>query len=226
MHELSRLGGAVLNAKECTITLLSGSEVANFALQPGTGFGEIPKRLHNGHQARKAESGEECTLPQAGNELLQAFVEIDANVHDTMFSTIVMQDKVIGVIQACQPQQRPSFNKEDLRLFGIFAHVVSKSIQIIQLQAILKSRFAQIALTRSGDKAISEMVSGPIYNSDHIARVLAKSFYKEMTRAGFNCNQIISAASEVISELSSSLRKHKRVVKGKTDETGRLWPCG
>jgi hypothetical protein len=65
-----------------------------------------------------------------------------------------------------------------------------------------------MAVTRSGDKTISEIISGSGQNPNHIARILAKSFYREMTIAGFSFNQIIYAASEVISELSNSLRKH------------------
>jgi hypothetical protein len=37
---------------------------------------------------------------------------------------------------------------------------------------------------------------------------VAKSFFREMTRAGFDAGQIIGAASEIISQLSTTLNRH------------------
>jgi hypothetical protein len=49
-------------------------------------------------------------------------------------------------------------------------------------------------------------MSGVMQNPNQIARILARSFYREMLSAGFNLNQILFAATEVISELSATLK--------------------
>jgi hypothetical protein len=55
-------------------------------------------------------------------------------------------------------------------------------------------------------------------NPDQVAKILAKSFYKEMTRAGFGPSQIVNAASEIIEQLSGSLNRHsKRMERENTD---------
>jgi len=49
-------------------------------------------------------------------------------------------------------------------------------------------------------------MAGVTHNPNQIARILARSFYREMLGAGFNLNQILFAATEVISELSSTIK--------------------
>jgi hypothetical protein len=49
-----------------------------------------------------------------------------------------------------------------------------------------------------------------------VARILAKSFYRELRSAGFSVRQIIHAAAEIVSEVSASLKRHKRRQLGKS----------
>ena len=197
LRELSSMAGNVLDAKDCAIALLSETEVAGIGLRPGTHFGDLPSRRHA--LRGRAHAGAGGIFPAAA--------QFEAAPTDRMFSTLVVQGKIIGVIHACQPQRRGGFSKDDLILLGILTLLITRSIQVIQLQNILKSRFAQMALTKSGHRTIGEIVLRSAQNPNHIARILARSFYREMARAGFSFNQIIFAASEVISELTSSVRK-------------------
>ena len=227
LRELSSMAGNVLDAKDCAIALLSETEVAGIGLRPGAHFGDPPMRRYKGrelgreqdvhagreqdvHAGREQDAYAGCAGMRAdtGNAYITAPTELETRVTDRMFSTLVIQGKIIGVIHAHQPQQRGCFSKDDLILLGILTLLITKAIQVIQLQNILKSRFAQIALTRSGNQTMGEIVLRSAQNPNHIARILARSFYREMNRAGFSFNQIIYAASEVISELSGSVRKH------------------
>jgi hypothetical protein len=52
-------------------------------------------------------------------------------------------------------------------------------------------------------------------NPDEVARILAKSFFKEMTGAGFGEAQIVQAASEIIGQLNSSVQRHRRRLERK-----------
>lgn len=103
-----------------------------------------------------------------------------------------------------------TFKLADLKLFEVVALFIGKSIQAIQLQNILNSRYAQLALVQEAEKNLGGSLKTALQNPDQVAKILAKSFYKEMTRAGFGSSQIINAASEIISQLSGSLQRHNK----------------
>ncbi len=86
---------------------------------------------------------------------------------------------------------------------------IGKSVQVLQLQSILNSRFTQLALMQEVQEKVSGAIASTAYqNPDQVAKILAKSLFKEMTRAGFGSAQIISAASEIITQLHSNLQRH------------------
>lgn len=95
-------------------------------------------------------------------------------------------------------------------LLSVVALFIGKSIQAAQLQAILRSRFAQAALAQSAGKSLGDAVALSSHNPNEVARILAKSFYRELASAGFSVRQIINAATEIISEVSASLKRHKK----------------
>jgi L-methionine (R)-S-oxide reductase len=203
LDELSVLVARVISAQGCMIILLTEEEAEQAQLCTRSGFGFLPgtpRRL------RKA------LLPSAAETGVSG-----------MFSTIVMHGKTIGIIQAVLPQEQRSFSKDDLDLFSILTPIITKSIQVIQLQHLLRSRFTQAALIKTSDDTVRTMLSGVVQNPNQIARILAKSFYREMLNAGFSFNQILFAATEVISELSATVRKHgARRKKLALDETPRI----
>ncbi|POR51605.1 hypothetical protein B0G62_106139 [Paraburkholderia eburnea] len=204
LSELAQKAGDVLDAA-CAIVMLSESQVEEMGLRPGTGFGDV--------------------LPPAA--LASPSLE-----SMRMFSAIEMQGKVIGVIRAHQRQPARCFDADDLQLFGLLALVITRSIQVIHMQHILKSRFAQLALTRSTEKTIGEIVAESAQSPNQMARILAKSFYREMISAGFSFNQIVYAATEVISELTDNMRKHKNAYRRRVARTsapeleGSVGPVG
>lgn len=201
LDELCTLVARVLSAKGCTIILLTEEEARCTEARHRSGFGFLPgtpDRLLRKSLPYLPDPGLPGPVPGRDSQ---------ARV-DSMFSTIVLQGKVVGVVHAVLPQQQDSFSKHDLDLFSILTPIITKSIQVIQLQQLLRSRFTQMAVSRSDESIAHEMLSGVIQNPNQIARILAKTFYREMLRAGFSFNQIIFAATEVISELSAGLRQH------------------
>lgn len=201
LSELSGLVARVLSAQGCSILMLNEVDAQRAQLCDRAGFGMLPGRLE-----RQLSAQADRQPARAGSA--PAIAQDGCGGMESMFSTIVLQGKVIGVIHASRPQGQRFFDKDDLDLFSIVTPIITKSIQVIQLQQILRSRFTQVALTRSDDATVRDLLSGVMQNPNQIARILAKSFYREMLNAGFNFNQIIFAATEVISELSSSVRKH------------------
>jgi len=202
LSELAVKAGEVLDAA-CAIVMLSESQVEQIGLRPGTDFGDVLEGRVD------VASSEDAGAPgKLREQLVPAAMSAQALDGMRMFSAIEMQGKVIGVIRAHQRQPARCFDANDLQLFGLLALVITRSIQVIQMQHILKSRFAQLALTRSSEKTVGEIVAESAQSPNQMARILAKSFYREMISAGFGFNQIVYAATEVISELTDNMRKH------------------
>lgn len=103
-----------------------------------------------------------------------------------------------------------SFTQGDLNLLDIVAMFIGKSIQTLQFQNILNSRFAQMALIQEAQQNIDSSLKSVLHNPDQIAKIMAKSFYKEMTRAGFGSSQIINVASAIICQLNNNLQRHSK----------------
>jgi L-methionine (R)-S-oxide reductase len=129
---------------------------------------------------------------------------------------IHINDKVVGIISASGHKLNRPLEQRDLELIGIIGLLIGKSMQVVQLQNVLSSRFAQLALVREAKANLGVALEKAVENPDQLARILAKSFFREMTRTGFSTSQIINASAEIITQLSSSLNRHsKRLEKSK-----------
>lgn len=130
---------------------------------------------------------------------------------------IRINNKTVGILSASGHKQNRSLDHTDLEWLGMIGMLVGKSMQVVQLQNVLSSRFAQLALVREAKANLGVALEKAVENPDQLARILAKSFFREMTTTGFSASQIIQASSEIITQLSSSLNRHsKRLEKPKT----------
>lgn len=121
-----------------------------------------------------------------------------------------LDGRVLGVINVRRPRGDEPFSASDERLLEALALFAGKAIQVAQLAYLLNSGFAQRALESERAipvQAMDAMSQGSAQPAQ-MAKLLAKSFYKEMKAAGFGPNQIVGAAGEIIDQLSASLRKH------------------
>lgn len=200
LEELATSVGRILRVEGCTIVLLKDEEAQIEASSARTGLGPF-------HCVASMPKKTSSATQQGANPVPSQFASSEFGC---MFSKIVLNGKVIGVVQAELPMQQRPFDQHDLDLFSVLMPIITKSIQVIRLQHLLRSRFSQVALIKSGDVPVSEILTLAMQNPNQTARILARSFYREMLNAGFSFNQIIFAATEVISELTSSVRKHGR----------------
>lgn len=224
LREQAALAAKVLNVEHCVIALLCEGEADRAGLRPGARFGDAPRTRWEvagicGDAARESPPNASTAHPRSG-------VNADCCEKSSMYSAMVLNGSIIGVIQAHCPNDKQAFNAEDLKLLDVLALFITKSVQVTQLQNILNSRFAQIALAQTTEKTVSDVIVSSAQNPNQLAKILAKSFYREMTKMGFSRNQIIHAASEIISELSESLRKHSKghkapIPKPEPDQDGR-----
>lgn len=200
LQELSQSVAKLLEADRCIILLFSEEEMLPAESGNRIGLGLLPG---TSDRLRKA-----CPdVPTFAKKMSRA--NKDQRQTSSMFSTIVLQGKKVGVIQAFSGQPSGHFGQPDLDLFHILTPAIAKSIQVIQLQQILRSQFTQLALVRTNEAGMRELLRGTLIDPNKIAKTLAKSFYREMLGAGFSFNQILFAATEVISELSDSVKRHR-----------------
>lgn len=129
---------------------------------------------------------------------------------------IHINNKIVGILSASGHKLNRPFEQNDLEWIGMIGLLIGKSMQVVQLQNVLSSRFAQLALVREAKANLGVALEKAVENPDQLARILAKSFFREMTTTGFSTSQIIQASSEIIAQLSGSLNRHsKRMEKPK-----------
>ncbi|MDR5798354.1 MULTISPECIES: hypothetical protein [unclassified Caballeronia] len=131
-----------------------------------------------------------------------------SDARDKMFAVLALNGKTIGVVQVSGPRLGRQFDEHDLKLLRILGTFVTRSVEADRLEKLVASPFAQATIKRSSDQTIGDIVAQSVQNPSQLSKMLARSFYREMTRAGFDFGQIIGAATEIISELASNVRKH------------------
>jgi L-methionine (R)-S-oxide reductase len=210
LSKLSELTAAIVGARDCIILLFDEAELAGAALPDEACFGSLASRLSARGKGVSPAIPLEARSSASGG---------DAGGHkESMVSAIVLHGRTVGVIHARGPLHQRDFSMDDLYSFNVVTPIVARSIQVNQLQNILKSRFAQLALSRMGEATTGNLTGGIVDHPNQIARLLARAFYREMLKAGFDFNQILFAATEVISELSTSLRKHSAKKKERAND--------
>ena len=180
---LAAMVAEAMRVKRCIVSIPVDDRVAELCSAHTEAFGEV-------HIAEKT-----------------AIVEY-SDARDKMFAVLALNGKTIGVVQVSGPRDRRQFDEHDLKLLRILATFVTRTVEADRLEKLVASPFAQATIKRSSDQTIGDIVAQSVQNPSQLSKMLARSFYREMTRAGFNFNQIIGAATEIISELASNVRKH------------------
>ncbi|MCB1905880.1 MAG: GAF domain-containing protein [Rhodocyclaceae bacterium] len=133
----------------------------------------------------------------------------DASAAGGLSTPIRFGGQAIGILHVGGARGRPGFDDEDRVLLELVAVYIGKSLQTLQLQRILQSRFAQSSLARD-TTAPANPLAGGVPGFARMVRILARSFYRELRRAGFGTTEVIGATSQIIDELSADLRRDGR----------------
>jgi GAF domain-containing protein len=218
LQQQALLTARLLRADTCSIMLLNSGSGTAPRMSVCAAHGSLPaSALHasigkgEGICGRVLESGRALLVEDiARSEFAALARRPDAAGRSLMSAPIRIDGRIVGVVNA-SGMPGVTFSSADLALLDVIALFTGKSVQVLQLQAILNSRFIQMALVRE-----SPQDAGLAYrNPDEVARILAKSFFKEMTGAGFGEAQIVQAASEIIGQLNSSVQRHRRRLERK-----------
>ncbi len=120
---------------------------------------------------------------------------------------IINDNKIIGVINIHSPTDEYLFNNDDLRVVRLLALFIGKSMEVVQLRNLYNSKYARWAEVLKAKERLENTIPFAVQDPKAMAKLLAKTFYKDMRRAGFGTNEIINTASEIISLLNSNLKE-------------------
>ncbi|MFN3398230.1 MAG: GAF domain-containing protein [Sulfurimicrobium sp.] len=232
MRQLAAMAARILNAENCSLMLLNDGEMENLRMRVCASYGPLPAAAYResigkgeGIAGRVVASGKGLLIDDIHHSEFAQWARRANDPRKSLISSpITINGRIIGVVNVSGHLQGRAFSMEDLNLLDVVALFVGKAIQVVQLQNILNSRFAQLALVQVAEKDLGGTLASAVQNPDQVARILAKSFYKEMTRAGFGSSQIINAATEIIGQLSGSLTRHRKRMKRETPEPGETAP--
>lgn len=221
LNELAATAANMLHADFCSIMLLTAvsDDCAELTLKLVAHHGPIADEAEKenvgpgqGIAGQVLESGKSILVEDIDKSpYADQARRKDQPYRSLIASPIHLNGELIGVINITGNRFPRPFNIDDQNLLDIAALFIGKSIQVMQLQNVLNSRFAQMALAQQEQQALQQKFSAnPAQNPDQLAKLLAKTFYRELTRAGLSSSQIISTATEIINQLNSSLSKHKK----------------
>lgn len=218
LQALARLAADYLGCENCSIMLLQQAEGGESPrLKVYATHGELPEAAYHTSQAlnegiagRVAAEGKPLLITDLAHSALSDEARQPQDLRRGLMSApILLGGQVIGVINVKHPADDRIFGQGDLDTLHLFALFAGQSIHVFQLQNVLRSRYLQQAM--AAELKESGAAPGPI-NPDpsRLARIAAKSFYRELTKAGFSPSDIISTATEVISLLHEHLDRHKK----------------
>jgi L-methionine (R)-S-oxide reductase len=214
--QLAEKTAKILQAQHCSIMLLNDGEPENPRMRVCGSYGPLAAaaykesvRKGEGIAGHVAATGKSLFIENIDESRFADRARRGKDTHKSLLCSPIRIDAgIVGVVNVTGCENGKSFRPGDLNLLDVVAMFIGKSIQTLQLQSILNSRFAQMALIQEAQQNIGSSLISVLHNPDQIAKIVAKSFYKEMTRTGFGSSQIINVASDIISELNSNLQRH------------------
>jgi hypothetical protein len=199
---------SLFEAESCVVNLLQQGQVATSS--SATDRGPAGSGQRGLAATPQTEAVIEHLLGSKSSIILpatQSQAEDVGSQGPAMLSPIVVGDTVLGVVIAVRPAKERPFDGEDLHLLDTVTLYLGQAIHARRLRDLLDSRLLHLALTTDLERTLKEIRVGSVPALDKMTRIVAKSFFREMSKAGFGSHQIIRAATEIISELHRHLQK-------------------
>lgn len=217
LRELVDLAASVTDARACSIMLLSEGEDEAPRLKVWCSNDELPasawdQTTGRGERiaGRVLELGTPLLIADIGQSEFAPLARQRNSVGASFICTpIAVGRHVIGVMNLSSRAGSTAFDESDLALAEIVAALIGKSVQVERLQTLLRSRVAHLSLAQEEKQVVAQLTDGTVPPA-RVAKLLAKSFFKDLSSAGFDPGQIIEAASEIIALVSTDIRRFKR----------------
>jgi GAF domain-containing protein len=221
LKQQAAMTATLVGAASCSIMLLNSGEGEDVRMSVYARHGNLPDEAlqasvgrGEGIAGRVLATGTALLVPDISKSQFALLARGRAGAGASLICAPIRIDgKIVGVINAASAAGQPAFGDTALRLLEVTALFIGKSIQVQQLQRLLDSRFAQMALLRDAEEAkerVGESVRLAYRNPEDVARILARSFFREMTKAGFESGQIVGAATELIDQLNQRMKDDAR----------------
>lgn len=223
-YRLTCILGDLMGVKRVSLMLLDTSPRGEPHLRLAAVYGELPE------QAWKEESRQgqgiaghvlaQGTSLRVGNLAASRWKKLARRPTDNgpfLACAVPIGGAPAGVLNFSEPLGRARFSPTDQSLAELAASLAGRAIQLARVDRLLDSRLAQMAFALEGAQDACSVVSLSAHEPEKVATLLARAFYREMRHCGFSPNQIIHAAGEILSELTSSLNRHKQRFPTPTD---------
>ena len=215
LDQQAAVTAALIGASSCSIMLLGGGDGEGTRMSMYARHGQLPDAAlrasigrGEGIAGRVLASGEALLVSDIDTSELAPLARRRTQAGASLICAPIRIDgKLVGVINVASAPGQPAFGETELHLLQVTALFIGKSIQVQQLQHLLRSRFAQMALVQEARERVGDSVRLAYRNPGDVAKILARSFFSEMTKAGFESGQIVSAASELIEQLNRRLQR-------------------
>lgn len=222
LYRLTCIVGDLLGARRVSLMLLDASPGKGARLKLMAAYGELPEAAWKeepspgqGIAGAVLASGESIRVTRLARSPWKAKARRHTESESFMACAISLTGKPSGVLNVSDPIDRAAFSPTDLERAELAAMLIGRTIHVMRIERLLDSRLAQMAFALEGSTDAGSVASMSAHEPDKVSRMLAKAFYREMRHCGFTPNQIIHAAGEIISELTTSLNRAKnRIERG------------
>jgi signal transduction protein with GAF and PtsI domain len=218
LNELAAMAAGILEVRNCSIMLFQyENDADDFKLRVFAKHGALPAsalqeaaKVRDGIAGQVAESGKPLLVEDITRTEYLPLARRPQQVSKCFIAVpVVIAGKVIGIINFSNPKGDRTLNEDDLSRAVFVSLLVGKSIQVSELQKILQSRFLQYSLALEAKNLVGSAIAPLSQDPKTLSKIVAKTFYREMNNAGFEADHIVHAATEIISLLNQTLKKHK-----------------
>lgn len=211
-HQVALAAGLV-GAASCSLMLVGEQAEGEACMSIHAHYGPLPDaalqaaiRRGEGISGRVLASGNALLVVNIRESEFAALARRGAELGCSLMCVpISIEGRVVGVINAANGKDAASFDQGALCLLQLMAVFLGAFLQVRHLRYLLDSRFAERALLREMEAEPTAMLA--YRNPDQVAKILARSFFQEMRRAGFASVHVLSAASELIEQVNRDIQR-------------------
>jgi L-methionine (R)-S-oxide reductase len=222
LYRLACIVADLLGARRVSVMLMDSTPGHGPRLKLVALHGELPEAAWKDEPApgqgiagKVLSSGQSVRIASVSNSPWKDHARRPGEPESFLACPIPLAGRPSGVLNASDPVDRKTFSAADLELAELAAMLIGRIVHMARVERLLDSRLAQMAFALEGSTDANSVAAMSAHEPDKVSRMLARAFYREMRHCGFTPNQIIHAAGEIISELTTSLNRAKtRIERG------------
>ncbi len=140
----------------------------------------------------------------------------DADAEQKLIVPLKVDHQIVGYVCATPRARHKPVATEHLHAL---CETISRAIELTQLRQMLASRYAAAAAQKAArtefgaEHTLDACMLQTAQNPEYVAKIIARSFYKDLRKAGFAAKQILLIASEIIGHLGEAFHKTKIKMK-------------